>query len=211
MRGEVRFTQRRNHPELTQLRNALFTGTKGAADSRGYWRRVAKDGCGWSARERASERAPLPLIFAGETQESAGGNEGANEERNVHYFSAASHDRFLARRRQTKIPPRKPRTELIFPQSVCIFRGRSFHIQSFISGLHILVMLCLAFWNLPRIWSQFYPSPCAEEASQKVSLVCVTSNSWTSTNWLLDLPKSCDWAPDPNWTFFQPFLGASSL
>ena len=70
--------------------------------------------------ERGGERAPLPLIFAGETQESAGGN----ERRNVHYFSAASHDRFLARiRRQTKIPPRKPRTDLGFPESICIFRG----------------------------------------------------------------------------------------
>ena len=47
-------------------------------------------------------------------------------------------------------------------------------------------MLCLAFWNLPWIRSQFYQSPCAEKlASQKMSLVRVTSNSWILTSWLL--------------------------
>ena len=162
------------------------------------------------------QQAPLPLIFAGETQESAGGNERRRKGRNVHYFSAASHDRFLARRRQTKIPPRKPRTDLGFRQSASsgekILPYPKVH---FWSNTSWLCSACPArqpgFLESPLDLESVLPKSMCREASQNMSLVCVTSNSWTLTNWLLPLPKSCDWAPDPNWTFFQPFLGASSL
>ena len=114
-------------------------GTKGAAaDRRGYCRRQRWL---WMVSERASA-APLPLIFAGEIQESAGGNEGANEGANVHYFSAASHDRFLARRRQTKIPPRKPRTELGFRKSASPGEEDSISSGSLLE-YYILVRFCL--------------------------------------------------------------------
>ena len=76
-----------------------------------------------------STAAPLPLIFAGETEESAGRNA------NVHYFPAASHDRFLGRR-QTKIPPRKPWLNL---RSLLSFSWRLFHINK--GPLHRDVLL----------------------------------------------------------------------
>ena len=63
--------------------------------------------------------APLPLILRRgnpRIRRRERTKERTRKGRNVHYFSAASHDRFLARR-QTKIPPRKPRTELGFRQS----------------------------------------------------------------------------------------------
>ena len=154
--------------------NALFTSTKGAAaDRRGYCRRQRWL---WMVSESASA-APLPLIFAGEIQESAGGNEGANEGgRNVHYFSAASHDRFLARRRQTKIPPRKPRTDLGFRQSVSsgekILPYPKVHFCSNTSWL------CSAsparkpgFLESPLDSESVLPKSMCREASQRMSLV----------------------------------------